>query len=276
MTNTRLGSTSATIVAGVCGLTVGLLVGMPGWRAAHGVQEAHGAQGMHDAQDAHAAQAAPAAHDAHAQSAKDTENWSPVAGMHLYLCAFHTAKENPNFQVEAHHYCSPCGKDLHQCVIFDRSGPTPKLLGIEYIIPDEVYQTLPADERKYWHPHAYEILSGQLIAPELPKDGDEALSGLIKTWGKTWHTWRDPATPLPMGEPLLMWSANGDGQIQSALVDGRDKRFGISTATIRERRKSMGFAVPQIPPPKSVGEPGRRWTPSGPDEPVRMNVKAER
>src|SRR5512141_3262057 len=109
MTNTRLGSTSATIVAGVCGLAVGLLVGMPGWRAAQGVQ-------VHDAQAAHAAQPAPAAHDAHAQSAKDNENWSPVAGMHLYLCAFHTAKENPNFQVEAHHYCSPCGKDLHQCV----------------------------------------------------------------------------------------------------------------------------------------------------------------
>ena len=242
----------AGILFGLLGLAAGFLLSTSVLNVAHAGQESHGGGG----------------------GAHKTENWSPVDQMHLYLCAFHIAKGNPEFQIEAHHYCSPCGKDLHQCVIYDRSGPAPKLLGIEYIIPDDVYRTLPADEKKYWHPHAYEIVSGQLVAPELPKDGDEALSGLVLTWGKTWHTWRDPNSALPLGEPLLMWSANGDGQIRSDLLDGRDKRFGISTAAIRERRRSCGLDVPQIPPPKSLDEVGRRWTATGPDEPTRTRPPA--
>lgn len=214
------------------------------------------------------------AHDekpvANAASGRKADNWKPVDAMHLYLCAFHVAKENPKFQVEAHHYCSPHGKELHQCVVFDTRGPNPKLLGVEYIIPDDVYQKLPTDEKKYWHPHAYEILSGQLVAPDMPKDGDDVFPGLITTWGKTWHTWGDPTTALPVGEPLLMWSANGDGQIDDKLVAKRDAQFGISTNAIRERRKFMGFAVPQIPPAKSINDIGRRWTAGGPDEPTKL------
>lgn len=198
------------------------------------------------------------------------KNAACLEKIHLYLCAFHVAKENPKFQIEAHHYCSPAGNDVHQCVVYSSNGPDAKLLGVEYIVTDEVYRKLPDAEKKYWHPHAYEILSGQLVAPNLPKDGDDIFPGLIRTWGKTWHTWRDPATDVPVGEPLLMWSANGDGQIDDGLVTKRDAKFGIDTNKIRERRKSMGMAVPQIPPPKSMSELGRQFTSSGPDEPGKV------
>jgi len=212
-------------------------------------------------------------HEQHGAGTRNAENWAPLDKMHLYLCAFHVAKDNPAFQVEAHHYCAPQGQKLHQCVIYDSRGPNPKLLGIEYIIDDETYRTLPNDEKPYWHPHAYEILSGQLIAPDLPNDGDDIFPGLIATWGKTWHTWRDPASDLPIGEPMLMWSANGDGQVDTGLIAKRDAQFGISTDAIRERRKAMGYQVPQIPPAKSIRELGRRWTASGPDEPTRNDGK---
>jgi len=202
---------------------------------------------------------------------RKVENWAPVDAMHLYLCAFHTAKENPGFQVAAHHFCAPQGKDLHQCVVYDSKGPNAKLLGIEYIIGDDVYRTLPAEEKKYWHPHAYEIVSGQLIAPDMPKQGDDIFPGLINTWGKTWHTWRDPSTALPMGEPILIWSANGDGQVDQKQVDKRDAQYGISTKEIRERRKSMGYVVPNIPPRKSIKEIGRRWKLEGADEPTKID-----
>ncbi|MBI3267423.1 MAG: DUF1264 domain-containing protein [Planctomycetes bacterium] len=197
-----------------------------------------------------------------------SENWVPVQSMHLYLCAFHVAKADAAFQVEAHHYCSPQGDKLHQCVVYDGRGAKAKLLGVEYIVGDDVYQKLPAAEKKYWHPHAYEIMSGQLVAPDMPKQGDDVFPGLINTWGKTWHTWRDPATEFPLGEPLLMWSANGDGQLKPGLVDARDKQFGISTAEIRERRRAFGFPVPNLPEPKSMEDLGRRWTTEGADQPA--------
>ncbi|HET6202935.1 MAG TPA: OBAP family protein [Planctomycetota bacterium] len=205
----------------------------------------------------------------HAEAKAGEKNFAPVEKIHLYLCAFHVAKENPSFQVEAHHYCSPVSEEVHQCVVFDSKEAGAKLLGVEYIVSDRVYRTIPEAERKYWHPHAYEILSGQLVAPNLSKDGDEVFPGLITTWGKTFHTWRDPSTALPLGEPLLMWSANGDGQIAKPLIDKRDAQFGISSAAIRERRKAWGYEVPQIPPAKSIDEVGRQWTPSGPDEPTK-------
>jgi len=204
---------------------------------------------------------------------RNAENWAPVDKMHLYLCAFHVAKENPKFQLTAHHYCAPQKGDLHQCVIYDSRGSNPKLLGVEYIIGDDTYKSLSDEEKKYWHPHAYEILSGQLVAPDLAMQGDDIFPGLLLTWGKTWHTWRDPSTSLPLGEPMLMWSANGDGQVNESLVSARDAEFGISSADIRQRRTKYGFKVPQVPAVKSMNELGRRWTASGADEPTKLEGK---
>lgn len=192
---------------------------------------------------------------------------TPVEGFHLYLCAFHIAKKDPKFQIEAHHYCSMVAEEVHQCVIFDKVGDKARILGVEYIISDRLYRGLPDAEKKYYHPHTYEILSGQLLAPDLPeKEEKKLMAGLVTTWGKTWHTWPDPKTALPMGEPLLMWSITKDGQLDPALLAARDRRLKVSTAKVRKRRASLG-RVPQIDPPKSVDDLGRQWTNDGPDEP---------
>lgn len=252
-------STAAATVIAAALLAVGLIVGGQGRLLAGDDQK----QPSHD----------HAGHDhGHGDTAHDSPHWGAPHAMHLYLCAFHIAKDRPSLQIEAHHYCAPHG-DIHQCVIYDGKGAGAKLLGVEYLISDAQYRKLPDSEKKYWHPHAYEIISGQLIAADLPNEGDDLFKGLITTWGKTWHTWPDPTTSLPTGEPLLMWSANGDDQIDKALISKRDSQFGISTDAIRERRKSFGFEVPQIPPPKSMGELGRQWTPSGADTPKMLKQK---
>ncbi len=199
----------------------------------------------------------------------------PVKDIHLYLCAFHIAKNNPKFEIEAHHYCSMRnlnikGGDIHQCVIYDSREAPARLIGIEYIISNKTYQTLPAGEKKYWHPHAYEIISGQLIVPDLADMGDNALEGFLASWGKTFHTWPDPTTEVPMGEPLLMWSAGADGQISKGMMEKRDRQFGISSDELRERRKSYGYQVPNVDVPKSIDEVGRQWTSKGPDKPEKL------
>ncbi len=56
------------------------------------------------------------------------------------------------------------------------------------------------------------------------------------------------------------------------MVEKRDAQFGISTKEIRERRASMGYAVPEIPPPRSIEELGRRWKAEGADEPTRTGA----
>jgi hypothetical protein len=95
----------------------------------------------------------------------------PIENVHLYFCGFHIAKNNPKFQIETQHYCAVRGEGMHQCILYDKNDKTAKLLGVEYIITDKLYQGLPEDEKRFWHPHTYEVLGGQLIAPNMDQKG---------------------------------------------------------------------------------------------------------
>ena len=44
---------------------------------------------------------------------------------------------------------------MHQCLIFDSDTPGARLIGIEYVIPEETFVTLPEEEKKYWHSHKF-------------------------------------------------------------------------------------------------------------------------
>ena len=195
---------------------------------------------------------------------------APVSGIHAHFCGIHIAKNNPKFQIVAQHYCGPRGDEMHQCLLFDSLETNAKLLGVEYIVSDRLYQQLALQEKAFWHPHTYEVLAGGLIAPGMKSEDEmKFMRGLINTWGKTWHTWPDPTTEVPIGEPLLMWSLTGDEQDDKEVFAARDKQFGMSTAKVREKRiEAFGLEVPQVPPPKSMDAIGRQWTATGEDKPT--------
>ena len=200
----------------------------------------------------------------------------PMAGPHAHFCGIHVAKNNPKFQIVTQHYCAAHSEgdhgDLFQCVLFDSTGKNAKLLGVEYIISDEMYRKLPDGEKKYWHAHTYEVLGGGLIAPGMkPDDELKFMKMVLTTWGKAWHTWPDPKNPVPMGEPLLIWSLMGDGQVDPKVVAARDKEFRTDTAKVRaDRGKAFGLEVPKVSPPKDVDAVGRQWTDAGDDKPTKM------
>lgn len=197
---------------------------------------------------------------------------APAKGLHHHFCGIHVAKNNPKLQLIAQHYCAPLGEQMHQCILFDSTEKNAKLLGVEYIIDDKLYRSLPDGEKKYWHPHTYEVLGGGLIAPGLSEEDElKFMKGLLTTWGKSWHTWPDPAAAVPLGEPLLMWALTGDGQGDAAVAAKRDKLFKVSMASIRKRRiKAIGYEVPRVPPPKSLDTVGRQWTADGDDRPTAV------
>jgi hypothetical protein len=187
------------------------------------------------------------------------------------------AKKDPKFQLVTQHYCTAhtggAEGDVFQCVLFDGTGKNAKLLGVEYLISDEAYRKLPDAEKKYWHAHTYEVLGGGLIAPGMaPKDETAFMKVIINTWGKAWHTWPDPKTPVPVGEPVLIWSLMGDGQVDRDVLAKRDAEFKVDTAKIREARvKEFGLEVPQVSKPKNVDVIGRQWTDAGDDKPTKKN-----
>lgn len=170
------------------------------------------------------------------------QSHAPVKGFDIYLLAFHPMKKNFNQQMEAHHYCKQVNEDFAQCLLFDSNTSHANLTGIEYIISENLYKQLPADEKKYWHPHNYEIFSGQLIAPGLPTFAEKALlKKKVNSYGKTWHFWMTggvdmPADNLPFGEPMLAWSFNHDDEVDETLLNKRDIQLGIKTDKKREQR----------------------------------------
>jgi Protein of unknown function (DUF1264) len=217
-----------------------------------------------------------AASSGHGKDEKAGDGHGPMGKPHLHFCGIHMAKSNPKLQFVTQHYCAAHtgGKDgdVFQCTLFDGTGANAKLIGVEYLISDEAYRKLSDEEKKYWHAHTYEVLGGGLIAPGMdPKAEAEFMKVVMTLWGKAWHTWPDPSTAVPTGEPLLIWSLMGDGQVDPKLVAARDKEFKVDTAKLREARAAQyGLAVPQVSVPKNMAAVGRQWTDAGDDKPTKL------
>jgi hypothetical protein len=182
------------------------------------------------------------------------QNNAPVQQFDIYMAGFHCAKHEPGMQMEAHHYCHQVNGEFLQCILFDGNTRDANLIGVEYIISERLFDSLPAEEQAHWHPHNYEIFSGELVAPGLPSSAEKAmLSFLVNSYGKTWHTWKtcehnDPSRgdALPIGEPQLMWSFNRFGELDDAMKKDRNQAMGVNDDKKRSERSDLAVnAHPQ-------------------------------
>jgi hypothetical protein len=163
-----------------------------------------------------------------------------VNALDVYLVGFHPLKADPSHQMEAHHFCRQRTEDVAQCVLFDGNGPDAHLNGIEYIVSAAVYDKLPAGEKPNWHPHNYEILSGQLVAPGIPDAAEkELMRRKMNSYGKTYHFLWAQGDPVPMGDPKLAWSFTADGQLRPELLQSRDEQLDVKTAEKRKDREDL-------------------------------------
>lgn len=180
---------------------------------------------------------------------------APVAPLKIYLDGFHASKNDTTRQMEAHHFCHQMNPDFMQCALFDGNTADAHLIGIEYIISEKLFESLPAKEQQYWHPHNFEILSGQLVTPGLSSTAEhKIMAGKMNSYGKTWQVWdtgnfKHEGDKLPLGEPALMWSFNHLGEEVPGLVESRDKRLGTDTQKARRSRQDL---VPEANPQAGV------------------------
>ncbi|EIE23376.1 DUF1264-domain-containing protein [Coccomyxa subellipsoidea C-169] len=193
-----------------------------------------------------------------------TEKFAPLKKVCQHVCAFHFYAHDMSRQVEAHHYCSHLSEEVRQCVIYDSDAANARLIGVEYIISRRLFDSLPEDEKKYWHSHTYEVMSGQLYAPRVPVVAEnEEMKKLVDTYGKTWHMWQvDRGDPLPLGPPQLMMAFTADNQLREDLVADRDARYGKNTAELREIRQQK-LTVPSDAPSSAANHwqtsEGKAW-----------------
>jgi len=184
------------------------------------------------------------------------QNKPPIEALNTYLDGFHFYSGNMKGQMEAHHYCSIVNEDLTQCVIFDGNTGNAKIMGLEYIVSERLFRTLPPQEKALWHSHVYEVKSGTLVAPGIPDAAEKALmKKLVTTYGKTWHTWHtDLDKNLPLGVPQLMMGFTADGQADPAMIAVRDRNMGVSSE--KKRTERADIATPAIEPGADAWQSG--------------------
>src|SRR5882757_7726638 len=63
----------------------------------------------------------------------------------LAFAGVHLQKDQPANAQVAYHYCKPV-KGVSQCVLYDGTGPDARLIGVEYLVSDDVYRAMPPEE----------------------------------------------------------------------------------------------------------------------------------
>jgi hypothetical protein len=128
----------------------------------------------------------------------------------LAFAGVHLLKDLPEYHQVAYHYCKTLNDDVNQCVLYDGTGPDARLIGIEYLVTDRVYQKMPHEEKLYWHDHKFEVDAGLLKSlTQTGADEAKTLSAVRTLWGKVFHTWASGKT-YPAGPPRLFWSVTGE------------------------------------------------------------------
>ncbi|CAI5998524.1 unnamed protein product [Closterium sp. NIES-65] len=173
--------------------------------------------------------------------ASAVQQFGPIRQIGQHLCAFHYYANDMSRQVEAHHYCSHVSEDVHQCLVYDSDQPSARLIGVEFIVSEKIFLSLPEDEQRMWHSHEYEVKSGLLIMPGMPAVAElPVMSKLVKTFGKTWHFWQfDRGDTLPLGVPQLMGAFFADGQLKPELPKAVEQRYGVQLEERRQLRADL-------------------------------------
>jgi len=172
------------------------------------------------------------------KGAQMLQSKAPVNAIHQHVCGIHFYNGDLRRQVIAHHYCTHLNEDMHQCVIYDSDSSDAKLIGVEYIITERLFKTLPEEERRYWHSHRFEVKGGLLVAPGLPGPVEKQLmQHLVCTYGKTIHLWQvDRGDSLPLGPPQLMMAFTEEGQVDPLLLK---KAGNTMVADLKKQRSDL-------------------------------------
>ncbi|KAK9078970.1 hypothetical protein SSX86_000639 [Deinandra increscens subsp. villosa] len=169
------------------------------------------------------------------------QTFAPTKRIHQHLCVFHIYADDMTRQVEAHHYCSHLNDDMRQSLIYDRSEADARLIGVEYVVTEDLFLTLPDSEKPLWHSHEYEVKSGVLFLPGVPGPVErKELADVVKTYGKAIHFWQvDKGDELPLGLPQIMMALTRDGQLYPNLAKDMETRYGVSFEKEKENRANI-------------------------------------
>jgi hypothetical protein len=106
------------------------------------------------------------------------------------------------FNLIVHHHCKVYDDMTATCLLFPTGmNDQDKLYGIEYVIPANQYNTLPEEEKKYWHYHLTELPRVNATLPDMTAEEAAKVKPILdETYGKVVYFWQY-GDKLPIGEP---------------------------------------------------------------------------
>ena len=106
------------------------------------------------------------------------------------------------FNLIVHHHCKVYDDMTATCLLFPTGmNDQDKLYGIEYVIPANQYNTLPEEEKKYWHYHLTELPRVNATTPDMTAEEAAKVKPILdETYGKVVYFWQY-GDQLPIGEP---------------------------------------------------------------------------
>jgi len=112
---------------------------------------------------------------------------------------------DPKLQTIVHHHCKAYNDGTMICLMF-HSGmkDQDKPIGFEYIITAEQFNTLPKEEKKYWHYHKVEVPRAHATFPDLTaEEAAKLMPAVNETYGKVIY-FQKPDDKFPIGEPYVL------------------------------------------------------------------------
>ncbi|KAI3892175.1 hypothetical protein MKX03_036780 [Papaver bracteatum] len=181
------------------------------------------------------------------KSAQMLQSLKPIKQVNQHVCTFAMYSHDMTRQIQTHHYATRLNQDFLQCAVYDSNSTTARLIGVEYIVSDRIFESLPAEEQKLWHSHAYEIKAGLWMNPRVPEMIQKSeLQDLGKSYGKFWCTWQvDRGDVLLLGAPSLMMSPQevNLGMVKPELLKRREDKYKVSNESLMQSR--AGIEVPE-------------------------------
>lgn len=106
------------------------------------------------------------------------------------------------FNVIVHHHCKVYDDMSAICLLFPTGmDDQDKPYGIEFVIPTAMYNTLPEEEKRYWHYHLTELPRVNATLPDMTAEEAAAVKPVLdETYGKVVYFWQY-GDELPIGEP---------------------------------------------------------------------------
>jgi hypothetical protein len=109
------------------------------------------------------------------------------------------------FNLIVHHHCKVYDDMTATCLLFPTGmNDQDKLYGIEYVIPANQYNTLPEEEKKYWHYHLTELPRVNATTPDMTAEEAAKVKPILdETYGKVVYFWQ-LGDSLPIGQPTAI------------------------------------------------------------------------